>query len=135
MARFRKLAVGVGGVAIGAVSALAFAMHVSDLFELGPGLLDDESGATNIVGDGVPAKNDLTNTYAYAVNQNGHLMVYAGMEREDPSGDSHNDIEFFQNTIALDKTPPCGADLTSGPGDKSPCEIIGTKTPGDILVS
>lgn len=51
----------------------------------------------------VPAKDDLTNVYAYEVINpaNNHLIVYGGIEREDPSGDSHVDLEFFQDQVAL----------------------------------
>src|SRR6266508_4632120 len=39
----------------------------------------------------VPPKDDLTNVYAYEVINpaDGHLLLYGGIEREDPSGDSH----------------------------------------------
>jgi len=54
----------------------------------------------------VPAKDDLTNVYSYeAINPaNSHLFLYAGIEREDPSGDSHVDIEYFQDQVSLGET-------------------------------
>jgi len=74
----------------------------------------------------VPAKDDITNAYAYAKINNGQLLIYAAAEREDPSGSSHIDLEFFQKPVGLDEEPPC---------DKAQCLFTGTKTPGDILVS
>jgi hypothetical protein len=74
----------------------------------------------------VPAKDDITNVYAYTKIVGGQMLVYAGAEREDPSGSSHIDLEFFQKRVGLDETPPC---------DKAQCFFTGTKTPGDILVS
>ncbi len=85
----------------------------------------------------VPAKDDLVNIYAYAtVNpDNDHLVIYAGFERLDPSGDSHIDIEFLQDNIALDEAVPC-----NDPGsDTTPCSFTGSttngRTPGDLIVS
>lgn len=85
----------------------------------------------------VPAKDDLVNVYAYAtVNPaNDHLVIYAGFERLDPSGDSHIDIEFLQDDIALDEAVPCN---DPGP-DTTPCFFTGSttngRTAGDLIVS
>jgi hypothetical protein len=75
----------------------------------------------------VPAKDDITNAYAYAKTDpsNGDLIIFAGVEREDPSGDSHVDIEFFQDRIGLSQNPPC----------TSQCTFTGTNRDGDLLVS
>jgi hypothetical protein len=85
----------------------------------------------------VPAKDDLVNVYAYAtVNPaNDHLVIYAGFERLDPSGDSHIDIEFLQDDVALDEAVPC-----NDPGsDTTPCSFTGSttngRTAGDLIVS
>jgi hypothetical protein len=88
----------------------------------------------------VPAKDDLSNVYAYATfptsgEHAGDLILYAGFERIDSSGDSHIDIEFLQDNIALDETAPC-----NDPGsDTTPCSFTGTtsngRTVGDIIVS
>jgi len=81
----------------------------------------------------VPAKDDLTNLYAYATNNpaNGDLVLYSGFERVDPSGDSHLDIEFFQDDVALDEAVPC-----NDPGnDPTPCAFTGTRTIDDFIVS
>ncbi|MGI0019494.1 MAG: hypothetical protein ACREAY_03380 [Nitrososphaera sp.] len=85
----------------------------------------------------VPAKDDLVNVYAYAtVNPaNDHLVIYAGFERLDPSGDSHIDIEFLQDDIELDEAVPC-----NDPGsDTTPCNFTGSttngRTAGDLIVS
>ena len=55
----------------------------------------------------------------------GELIVYAGVERLAPNGSSHIDIEFNAQAIALDEAPPC---------DNEPCDFLGDKTVGDILV-
>ena len=81
----------------------------------------------------VPAKDDLTNVYAYAKQNpaDGHLVLYSGFERLDPSGDSHLDIEFFQDDVSLDEAVPC-----NDPGqDPTPCNFTGTRTVGDFIVS
>ncbi len=81
----------------------------------------------------VPAKDDFSNAYAWAKMNpaNGHLIIYAGFERLDPSGDSHVDIEFFQDVVSLDEDPPC-----NDPGaDMIPCSFLGTRLVGDIIVS
>src|SRR5436189_161210 len=77
------------------------------------------------------AKDDFANGYAWATTSGGHLVVFAGFERLDPSGDSHVDIEFFQDEVTLDEQPPC-----NDPGaDATPCSFLGTRTAGDIVVS
>jgi len=80
----------------------------------------------------VPAKDDLTNVYAYATfNAANDLIFYAGFERLAPEGDSHIDIEFFQDTVGLDEVVPCN---DPGP-DLTPCHFEGTRTVNDIIVS
>src|SRR2546426_1278149 len=75
----------------------------------------------------VPAKDDLSNVYAFGtVDTNGHLIIYAGLERLAPNGDSHIDIEFNRQIISLDEEPPCA---------NEPCGFLGSKTAGDILVA
>ena len=75
----------------------------------------------------VPAKDDLSNVYAFGtVDSNGHLIIYAGLERLAPNGDSHIDIEFNRQIISLDEEPPCA---------NEPCGFLGSKTAGDILVA
>jgi hypothetical protein len=78
----------------------------------------------------VPAKDDVTNAYAYSKVSGGHMILYVGIEREDPSGDAHLDVEFYQNTIGLSAGPPCpgGGQCTftfTGGGNKD----------GDLLAS
>jgi len=196
----------------------ASAVHDDNLFELGPGVVGDEGGLTNILGDGnaangpdwtnlfdatptqaeidaavasfggvagafikddlsqkgpldsttfsgaggsnknndpisdedcvaqglstcdpwhwdagnVPAKDDLSNLYAYATfTAEGHLILYAGFERLAPEGDSHIDIEFFQSAVALDEAVPCN---DPGP-DATPCEFEGIRTVGDVIIT
>src|SRR3989454_237817 len=75
----------------------------------------------------VPAKDDLSNVYAFGtVDTNGHLIIYAGLERLAPNGDSHIDIEFNRQIISLDEEPPCA---------NEPCGFLGSKTAGDVLVA
>ncbi len=82
-----------------------------------------------------PPKDDLANVYAYASeNSAGEVVIYTGLERLAPEGDSHVDFEFNQAAIGLDKTPPCGSDGTGGASDSDPCEFTGEKTVNDILV-
>ena len=77
------------------------------------------------------AKDDLSNVYAYAALNpgNNHLIIYSGFERISPSGDSHIDLEFFQQTVATSpSTPPCTA-------KNNTCPFIGARTAGDTIVS
>jgi hypothetical protein len=84
----------------------------------------------------VPAKDDITNVYAYEVVPSsgplaGHLLLYVGFEREDPSGSSHVDIEFLQSQVAMSEDPPC-----NDPGsDPTPCTFTGIRTVGDVILS
>jgi len=81
----------------------------------------------------VPAKDDLVNAYAYAKIRpsDGHLIIYSGFERLDPNGDSHIDIEFLKDEVALDETIPC-----NDPGaDPTPCNFTGIRSVGDVVVS
>jgi hypothetical protein len=75
----------------------------------------------------VPAKDDLTNVYAYQVvptsgPRANHSIIYGGVEREDPSGDSHIDLEFFQSQVALCTPTPCSS-------------FTGVRTVGDTIIS
>jgi len=78
-----------------------------------------------------PAKDDLSNVYGYAAMSEDHLIIYAGFERLDPDGDSHVDVEFFQDQVDLDEAPPC-----NDPGsDPTPCGFTGIRTEGDFVIS
>ncbi len=83
----------------------------------------------------VPPKDDFANTYAYATTAmvvgEPHLIIYSGFERIAENGDSHIDIEFFQDLVSLDEEPPCN---DPGP-DPTPCDFVGTRTVGDIIIS
>src|SRR5207249_9373326 len=48
------------------------------------------------------AKDDITHAYAAAYTDpgNGHLILYAGMDRFDNSGDATAGFWFFQNNVA-----------------------------------
>src|SRR5262245_11117070 len=75
----------------------------------------------------VPAKDDVANAYAYAKVVAGKLQIYVGVERLDPSGSSHVDIEFFQDRVGLSEDPPC-----DGGGQ---CGFTGENRDGDLLAS
>lgn len=76
----------------------------------------------------VPAKDDISNAYAYAVKDSiGHLIIYVGAERLAPNGDSHIDVEFFQNPVGLDHAIPCPAHTV--------CHFTGSNKDDDLLVS
>lgn len=86
----------------------------------------------------VPAKDDLTNLYSYAtIPSSGpfqdHLILYAGLEREDPSGTSHIDVEFFQNSVALANADANGNCVV--PAGASSCRFTGHRTNGDTILS
>ncbi len=90
----------------------------------------------------VPAKDDLSNVYSYAtLNGDGDLLIYAGLERLAPNGDSHIDIEYNAQGIGLDKAPPCGDDGVAPPvvdpqeDDGSPCEFVNEKSEDDFVLS
>jgi hypothetical protein len=81
----------------------------------------------------VPAKDDLVNAYAYAKIRpsDNHLIIYSGFERLDPNGDSHIDLEFLKDQVALDEALPC-----NDPGaDSTPCAFTGIRSAGDTIVS
>ncbi len=82
-------------------------------------------------GGNVPAKDDLTNVYAYEVvptsgPRAGHVIIYGGLERESPSGDSYVDLEFFKNPVDL---------CRNAAGDPTPTCFTGNRSTGDIIVS
>ena len=86
---------------------------------------DPHSDWTHVAGN-VPAKDDLSNVYLYATTDDDNdpntvddLILYAGLERLDPGGSSHVDIEINQEPISL-----------NGDGTFS-----GEKKGGDILVA
>ncbi|MHA1939940.1 MAG: hypothetical protein ACW97O_17175, partial [Candidatus Thorarchaeota archaeon] len=85
------------------------------------GLLSDWGWASG----NVPAKDDLSNVYAYVISKPSEkpdqpfddLILYAGLERIDPGGDSHLDIEIFQAPIQLENG-----------------QFIGERTVNDLLL-
>jgi hypothetical protein len=86
----------------------------------------------------VPAKDDLTNVYSYATVPSsgalaGHLILYAGLEREDPSGTSHIDVEFFQDPVALANADANGNCVK--PAGANNCKFTGHRTNGDTILS
>ncbi|HKB00780.1 MAG TPA: hypothetical protein VKD90_01110 [Gemmataceae bacterium] len=72
------------------------------------------------------AKNDITHAYAAMCTDpsNGHIILYAGLDRFDNSGDATAGFWFFQNPIGLSTSSP----TSSG----SP--FVGTHADGDILL-
>lgn len=102
----------------------------------------------------VPPKDDLTNLYSYATfvdackvravtctptdSSDDHLIIYAALERGDPSGDSHIDIEYLQSEVALKDgavTGPSGIPCNDPGNDPTPCDFTGIRTIGDVVVS
>lgn len=71
----------------------------------------------------VPDKDDITNAYAVAYNQGGKLVIYAGADRLDNSGDAFMGFWFFQGQVGLG----------SGSGGGG-APFIGQHTVGDVLV-
>jgi hypothetical protein len=91
----------------------------------------------------VPAKDDLVNSYVYATmpatgDLADHLILYAGLERLDESGDSHVDFEFLQNPLNIvdGAVSGEGAIPCNDPGsDPIPCEFSGIRQVDDVIVS
>ena len=71
----------------------------------------------------VPDKDDITNAYAVAYNIGGELVIYAGADRFDNSGNAFMGFWFFQNAVGLG---------TGGGGGGSP--FVGQHAVGDTLV-
>ncbi len=125
----------------GGVSAVFVADQLSQgsfkddtTFSKGSSKNDQAIASWNWTTGNSPAKSDLSNVYAYAtLNDLNDLIIYVGIERLDPSGDSHIDVEFNQSLIGLDRDPPCDGDFSEGPADGPPCEFTGEKSINDIL--
>lgn len=68
---------------------------------------DDLHSSWQWVTGNVPAKDDLSNVYLYATTKDNpdpmvdDMILFAGLERIDPGGDSHVDIEINQQPISL----------------------------------
>ena len=71
----------------------------------------------------VPDKDNITNAYAVAYNVNNELVIYAGADRFDNSGNAFMGFWFFQNEVSLG---------TGGGGGGAP--FIGQHAVGDTLV-
>src|SRR3990172_8607376 len=97
---------------------------------------NDLVGTWNWDTGNAPAKDDLSNVYAYARRAaSGDLILYTGLERLAEDGASHVDVQFYRQDIGLDKALPCGSHLSGGAGDGSPCEFTGQRSEGDLMVS
>src|SRR5207247_10051256 len=84
----------------------------------------------------VPAKDDLVNVYAYAtLSPTGHLVVYAGFEGLDPSGDSHIEVELFQDKVGLVGADGNGFCATNDADSHNGCHFEGGRTVGDLIIS
>ena len=72
------------------------------------------------------AKNDITHAYAaaYTDPDNGHLILYVGLDRFDNSGDATVGFWFFRNQIGLNP------DVTTKGGHP----FVGAHADGDILL-
>src|SRR5262249_54764295 len=70
-------------------------------------------------------KNDITHAFAAAyIDSNGHLLLYAGLDRFDNSGDATAGFWFFKNNI--------GEGAISKSNGTGP--FVGTHADGDILL-
>jgi hypothetical protein len=84
----------------------------------------DLSGALSSAGGwkhkagSVPDKDEIINAYAAAYNISGDLVVYAGADRFDNSGDAFMGFWFFKSAVSLNANG----------------SFNGTHTPGDVLV-
>jgi hypothetical protein len=97
------------------------AISTADCENRDPPLTGSDCAPWGWAGGNIPPKDDLSNVYAYEViDDNDDLIIYAGLERADPSGDSHLDLEFFQDQVSL-----------VDPGD----EFAGVRTVDDVILS
>ena len=85
-----------------------------------------QQGAWKFTDSKPQAKNDITHAYAamYTDPSNGHVILYAGLDRFDNSGDATAGFWFFTNPVGLSTNSP----TSSG----SP--FVGTHADGDILL-
>jgi hypothetical protein len=85
-----------------------------------------QSGQWLFTGSKPQGKDDITHAYAAASTDasNGHLVLYAGLDRYDNSGDATAGFWFFQNPVGKSGT-------VSGNGTGA---FVGTHTDGDILL-
>ena len=85
-----------------------------------------QQGPWLFTGSKPQGKNDITHAYAalYTDPSNGHVLLFAGLDRFDNSGDATVGFWFFQNPVALSTSNP----TNSG----SP--FTGTHADGDILL-
>jgi hypothetical protein len=113
---------GIGGTQLAKTGVLADPRPTS-IF-VGGGSKDDLDVSQWKFKDGsVPDKDDITNAYAVAYKVNTDLVIYAGADRFDNSGDAFMGFWFFQNPITLG---------TGGGGGGTP--FVGQHAVGDILV-
>jgi prealbumin domain-containing protein len=117
-------------------------MSVPDCAGFTPPLTGSACDTWHWDGGNNPPKDDLANIYAYATiptapatgtppSHLNHLVLYTGIERLAPEGDSHIDVEFLQEPVSLDEALPC-----NDPGsDVVPCSFVGVRTVDDIIVS
>src|SRR5262249_51076024 len=84
-----------------------------------------QSGRWLFTGGKPQGKDDITHAYASAyLDSSNHLILYAGMDRFDNSGDSTAGFWFFTNNIGQNPN------VTTNGGHPS----TGTHTDGDILL-
>lgn len=85
-----------------------------------------QQGPWRFVDSKPQAKNDIEHAYAatYTDPSNGHILLFAGMDRFDNSGDATAGFWFLQNPIGLSTNNP--------PSNGSP--FTGTHQDGDVLL-
>src|SRR5438552_7352420 len=99
-----------------------------DIFQGGGSkdILGIQQGQWLFTGSKPQGKDDITHAYAAAYTDpgNGHLILYAGLDRFDNSGDATAGFWFFKNNIGEN------AAVTTNGGHP----FIGTHSDGDILL-
>src|SRR5262249_49669853 len=101
--------------------------NTDDIFQGGGSkdTLGIQQGQWLFTGSKPQGKDDITHAYASAyIDSNGHLILYAAMDRFDNSGDATAGFWFFANTITENPN------VTQNGGHP----FVGTHSDGDILL-
>src|SRR5262249_53746434 len=101
--------------------------NTDDIFQGGGSkdTLGIQQGQWLFTGSKPQGKDDITHAYASAyIDSNGHMILYAGMDRFDNSGDATAGFWFFANNITQNPN------VTQNGGHP----FVGTHSDGDILL-
>ena len=113
---------GLSGTQLAKTGVLADPAPAS-IFTGGGSKDDNDISAWKFKTGSVPDKDDITNAFAAAYNVGGDLVIYAGADRIDNSGDAFMGFWFFQNQVGLG---------TGGGGGGT--SFTGSHAVGDVLV-